>query len=100
MHVTNPCVKHDSCMTVTCRFHSTCMRSNGNMHVACSTFPLGLRAHFHSDRALYLDSSFKSDSGSQGGTDSGLHPDSGLHTAHTYFHVIFISAYPAVRVKI
>ena len=38
MHVTNPCVKHDSCMTVTCRFHSTCMQSNGNMHVACSTF--------------------------------------------------------------
>ena len=38
-----------------------------------------LRAHFQSDSALYPDSSFQSDSGlSQGGTDSGLHPDSGL----------------------
>ena len=32
-----------------------------------------LRAHYHSDRC------FQSDSGlSQGGTDSGLHPDSGF----------------------
>ena len=44
---------------------------------------------------------------SQGGTDSGLHPHSGSslsdyspqHSPHSYFHVIIISAYPAVRVK-
>ena len=65
-----------------------------------------------SDSALYPDSSFQSDSGlSEGGTDSGLHPHSCLvvsslsdyspqHSPHSYFHVIFISAYPAVRVKI
>ena len=58
--------------------------------------------------ALYPDSSFQSDSDlSQGGTDSGLHPHSGSslsdyspqHSPHSYFHVILISAYPAVRVK-
>ena len=39
-----------------------------------------LHAHFHSDSALYPDSSFQSDSGlSQGGTDSGLHSHSCLH---------------------
>ena len=38
-------------------------------------------AHFHSDSALYPDSSFQSDSGlSQGGTDSGLHPHSCLRS--------------------
>ena len=60
--------------------------------------------YFHSDSALYPDSSFQSDSGlSQGGTDSGLHPHSCLHpdsgflafliivhnTVHTLIHVIF-----------
>ena len=46
---------------------------------------IDLHAHFHSDSALYPDSSFQSNSGlSQGGTDSGLdahsclHPDSGF----------------------
>ena len=67
---------------------------------------IDLQAHFHSDSALYPDSGFQSDSDlSQGGTDSGLHPhsclhpDSGFYSPHAYFHVIFISAYPAVRVK-
>ena len=84
-----------------------------------------LHAHFHSDSALYPDSGFQYDSGlSQGGTDRGLHPHSCLHPEwssspqlSTYpdscsslsdyttqstllFHVIFISAYPAVRVKL
>ena len=36
-------------MTVTCRFHSTCMQSNGNMHVACSTCPLGLLLYLSSN---------------------------------------------------
>ena len=61
------------------------------------------------------DSGFQFDSGlSQGGTDSGLYPTvvyiltvvsslsdySSQHSPHSlsYFHVIFISAYPAVRV--
>ena len=50
-------------------------------------------------------SGFQSDSGlSQGGTDSGLYSHSSLstsrqwflpqHSPHSYFHVIFISAYP------
>ena len=40
---------------------------------------IDLHAHFHSDSALYPNSSFQSDSGlSQGGTDSGLHPHSCL----------------------
>ena len=67
---------------------------------------INLHAHFHSDSALYPDSGFQSDSGlSQGGTDSGLHPhsclhpDSGFYSPHSYFHVIIISAYPAVLVK-
>ena len=69
---------------------------------------IDLHAHFHSDSALYPDSSLQSDSGlSQGGTDSGLHPHSCL-LVHPWFlaflvdtliHVILISAYPAVRVK-
>ena len=74
---------------------------------------INLHAHFHSDSALYPDSSFQSDSGlSQGGTDvvfiptvvyiltvvSSLSDYSPQHSPHAYFHVIFISAYPAVRV--
>ena len=68
------------------------------------------------DSTLYPDSSFQSDNGlSQGGTDSGLYPTvsyiltvvsslsdySPQNSPHSlsYFHVIFISAYPAVRVK-
>ena len=67
------------------------------------------------DSAHYPDSGFQSDSGlSQGGTDNGLHPHSCLHPdsgfsslsdyslqhsphSSSYFHVIFISAYPAVE---
>ena len=53
---------------------------------------IDLHAHFHSDSALYPDSSFQSDSGlSQGGTDSGLHLHSCLHPDS--------GSYPAVRVK-
>ena len=68
------------------------------------------------DSALYSDSGFQSDSGlSQGGTDSGFIPTvvyiltvvsslsdySSQHSPHSlsYFHVKFISAYPAVQVK-
>ena len=41
---------------------------------------IDLHAHFHSESALYPDSSFQSDSGlSQGCTDSGFHPHSCLH---------------------
>ena len=41
---------------------------------------IDLHVHFHSDSALYPDSSFQSDSGlSQGGTDNGLHPHSCLY---------------------
>ena len=79
---------------------------------------IDLLAHFHSDSALYPDSSFQSDSGlSQGGTDSIFIPTvfyiltvvsslsdyspqhSPQHSPHTYFHVIFFSAYSTVRVK-
>ena len=70
------------------------------------------------DSALYPDSRFQSDSGlSQGGTDCGLIPTvvyiltvvsslcdySSQHSPHSLaisFHVIFISAYPAVQVKL
>ena len=74
-----------------------------------------LNAHSHCDSALYPDSGFQSDSGlSKSGTDSGLHPHvclyiltvvsslsdySPQHSPHSYFHVIIICSYPAVRVK-
>ena len=46
------------------------------MHSGQTTGLDHLRAHFHFDRGLYPDSGFRLDSGlSQGGTDSGLHPD-------------------------
>ena len=64
-------------------------------------------AHFHSDSALYPDSGL-----SQGGTvvfiptvvyiltvASSLSDYSPQHSPHSYFHVIFISAYPAVQVQ-
>ena len=76
---------------------------------------IDLNAHSHSDSALYPDSGFQYDSGlSLSGTDSGLHPQlvyiltvvsslsdySPQHSPHSYFHVIIICSYPAVRVKI
>ena len=75
---------------------------------------IDLHAHFYSDSALYPDSNFQSDSVYPKvvvtvvfiptvvyilTVVSSLSDYSPHHSPHSYFHVIFISAYPAVRVK-
>ena len=75
---------------------------------------IDLHAHFHSDSALYPDSSFQSDSVYPIvvltvvfiptvvyilTVVSSFSDYSPQHSPHSYFHVIFISAYPAVQVK-
>ena len=95
------------------------------MHSGQTTGLDHLHAHFHSDSALYPDRGFRSDSVYRHCQTGNLcHPKvvlsvvfiptvvyiltvvsslsdySPQHSPHSYFHVIFISVYPAVRVKI
>ena len=75
---------------------------------------IDLNAHSHSDSALYPDSGFLSDSGLSLNVltvvfiptlvyiltvVSSLSDYSPQHSPHSYFHVIIICSYPAVRVK-